>query len=173
MRRSTTFLVVLFSLATSPVHSQSVSLPLGGNLVYSNVDALTQIAIQGREGKRQVLRLQRDANVSANASPTALTIIAEIPNSAIVLVDKYRSTPGGLGMCKSGEESFLRIIAINRKPPIESLRVKLESCVDNIELASPGIEWQSTSYTLHIRWLSGPSLAQRPEELLFKMGTTM
>jgi hypothetical protein len=171
MCRSHAFLIVLLSLAASPARSQSVSLPLGGNLVYSNVNASTQIAIQGREGQGQFLRLQRDANVPAGASPTALTVIGEIPNSAIVLVDKYHSAPGGLGMCKSGEESFLRIIATNKKQPIESLRIKLESCIDNIELASPGIEWQSASYTLHVRWLSGPSLAQRPEELTLRMGT--
>ena|ERR1700682_2830670 len=171
MTRCPAFLTALLILAASPAQSQSVSLPLGGNLVYSNVSASTQISIRGREGQGHSLRLQRDANVPASAAPTTLTIIGEIPNSAIVLVDKYRSVPGGLGMCKSGEESFLRVIATNKDPPIESLRIKLGSCIDNIELASPGIEWESASSTLHVRWLSGPSLAQRAEELIFRIGS--
>src|SRR3954453_16324157 len=41
-----------------------------------------------------------------------------------------------------------------RKPPIESLRVKLKSCREEIELESPGIEWQAQTSALRVRWLS-------------------
>jgi hypothetical protein len=169
-RYPTLFLTAVLIVSASPTRSQSVSLPFGGDLVYSNVNGSTQVLIRGRAGQGHFLRLQRDANVPAGAAPTALTIIGEIPNVAIVLVDKYRSAPRGLGMCKSGEESFLRIIATNRDPPIESMRIKLESCIDSIELASPGIDWQTARSTLTVRWLTGPSLSQRPEELVFRIG---
>lgn len=170
MFRFAVVIVSLLTLGASTALSQQVSLPSGGNLLYSNGDAATKIVLQDKTGKAQTLRLQRDSNVAAKESPIAFNIVGEVANSALVLVDKYRSLPGGLGMCKSGEESFLRIVAITRKPPIESLRVKLESCIDNIELASPGIEWLPASSTLHIRWLSGPSLTQQPEELIVRVG---
>jgi hypothetical protein len=62
--------------------------------------------------------------------------VAEIPDSILIVVDAYYSIPGGMSYCQAGQESFLRVVSFSGKHPVETYRVKLESCRDNIELVS-------------------------------------
>jgi hypothetical protein len=117
-----------------------------------------------------VVRVQRDKDVSAKAEPTRVEVLGEVKDIAIILVDTHPSIPGGMSYCQAGEERFLRIISISKKPPEEAFCVKIESCRDNIELVSPGIEWLPESSILRIHWLLGPSAKGMPEVRTIRIG---
>src|SRR6185369_12194967 len=124
----------------APVQAQqTISLVGGGSFRVSTVGGWTQVEIR-REGGREILRLERDATVAPVSQPSRVQLIGEIPAAAIILVDTYPSVPGGMSLCQAGEESFLRIISLRRRPAIATLRVKLGSCRDDIELVSPGVD---------------------------------
>jgi len=74
-----------------------------------------------------------------------------------------------MSFCQAGEERFLRIILISKKPPVEKRRIKLSSCRDNIEMASPGIEWLPESSILRINWLQGPDTNGVSEERVLQI----
>lgn len=156
-------------LAVAVNAADSVALPAGGTVRYSTVNAKTRLEIRTPAGRRASLSVQRDATVAAQASPT-VKVIGEIDGSAIILLDTYPSIPGGMSYCQAGEEQFLRIISLAKHPPAETLRVKTGSCRENIELQSPGIEWQPESSTLRITWLQGPK-GGHPEVRVLHIGT--
>ena len=79
------------------------------------------------------------------------------------------SRPGGLSYCQAGEERFLRVISIIRRPARETLRIKLESCRDNIELATPGIAWEPERAALQLNWLQGPQAGGGPQTRTIKI----
>ena len=105
----------------------------------------------------------RDASIPAGTRPDNIEFVAEIDNRAIVFIDSYPSSPGGMSYCQAGQERFLRIASIVRKLAVETFHVKVESCRDNMELASSGIEWLPESATLRIHWLQGPDGSGTPE----------
>lgn len=113
--------------------------------------------------------IERDATVPESATPKKIKIVGVIKGIAIVLIDTYRSIPGGMSYCQAGSESFLRIVSIASKKPVETFHVKLESCRDNIELASPGIEWMPTSSEVVIHWLLGPGTSGKAETRTLKI----
>ncbi len=115
--------------------------------------------------------LERDSTVPETAPVVALRVIGEVPAAAIVLSDTYRSIPGGLSFCQAGKEQFLRVISIAHQNARETLRLKIASCRDNVELASPGIEWNQETATLNVHWLMGPDGRQRSEDRTYKVGT--
>lgn len=130
----------------------------------------TQLEIRSQTGTRYVVRVGRDADVPPTAVPMRVEIIGEVKDVAIILADTYPSMPGDMSYCQAGEERFLRIIAISQKPPEETLRLKIESCRDNLELASPGIEWLPESSLLRIHWLLGPAAKGLPEVRTIRIG---
>ena len=116
----------------------------------------TQLVIRTRAGKRYSLFVSRDSTVSNSVKPTAVKILGDIGEQTIVVKDVYPSIPGGMSLCQAGEESFLRVISLTERTPKETLKLKLESCRENLELDSKGIEWLPQTKTLRIHWLTGP-----------------
>lgn len=102
----------------------------------------------------RILPLKTDASVNPKNASATVEIVARVSNTTLLIQDTYSSRPGALSMCQAGQETFLRVIAL--APLKEMLSLKLASCRENIELASPGLEWQADSRALKIRWLSGP-----------------
>ena len=131
----------------------------------------TRLDIRTPVGTRHKLWLTRDATVARRARPTAVEVVGELKATAIVLLDTYPSVSGGsMSYCQAGEERFLRVISIVKPLPRETFRVKVVSCRDNVELASPGIEWQPASATLRIHWLQGAAPKGMPEERTLVIG---
>ena len=112
---------------------------------------------------------ERDSTVLADAKPQSIEKVAEVKDIAVVVVDTYPSIPLGLSYCQAGQERFLRVISLREKRPRETSRLKLESCRENIELASPGLEWAPNTSTLTIHWLQGPG-TQKPESRKLDVG---
>lgn len=142
--------------------------------------SLTAYVVQNKEqtiftvpkpsGGTSRVHVERDATVAAGQAPVSLKLVAEIPDSMLILIDSYQSIPGGMSYCQAGEESFLRVLSISGKRPVETYRTKLESCRDNLELASPGLEWSPETKTLDIHWLSAPGKGGKPEDRALKIG---
>ena len=114
-------------------------------------------------GNHYAVPAERDATVLKNTKPRKIKIVGEVKDVAVVLIDTYPSIPGGMSYCQAGEERFLRVVSLVKKTPVETFHTKLESCRDNIELASPGLAWSAESTTLVIHWLQGPTSPGKPE----------
>jgi len=121
-------------------------------------------------GGKSRLSVERDATVNPNSKPATITLVGEIPGSVLILTDVYPSIAGGLSYCQAGTESFLRVISTSGKRLHETYSTKLESCHDNIELASPGVKWLSATNTLEIHWLSAPGKAGQTENRTLVLG---
>ena len=126
------------------------------------------LSIRLSSGQEVRFAAERDGTVSPDVKPT-IEKVAEVKDVAVVIVDTYASISLGLSHCQAGEERFLRVISIREKPPRETSRLKLESCRDNIELASPGLEWVPETSTLTIYWLQGPA-THKPESRTLDVG---
>jgi hypothetical protein len=107
-----------------------------------------------------------DATVAAGAAPRRVEAIGELPGRAVVLVDRYPSVPGGLSMCQAGEESFVRVIGLAEARPRVTFAAKVGSCLQNIELADPGLEWRADTATLRIEWLANAAGTPETQELV-------
>jgi len=147
-----------------------VTLPSGGSIRYSSGASQTRLEISAAGKKLQRVNLARDSTVAAKSLPSDIRIVGEIQGKVIILVDTYPSISGGMSYCQAGDEKFLRVISIAKTPPKETLQLKLGSCRQNIELADPGMEWDSASSTLRIHWLLGPSQKEKPEERTIRIG---
>lgn len=123
----------------------------------------TQLVIRTRAGRRYSLLVSRDSTVSTAVKPKEVRIIGDIDEQTIIVKDVYPSIPKGMSFCQAGEESFLRVISLTAKPPRETLKLKLESCRESLELDSEGIEWKPETRTLRIHWLTGPGGNGAPE----------
>lgn len=167
---ASTLLLATFNYAADQVH-RPVAPSAGSSIDYSIKNSKTRFDIRDSTGKSYVVWVKRDATVSPEAQPTGVTVVGELKGAAIILIDTYPSIPGGMSYCQAGEEQFLRVISISKKPAKETFRVKTASCRDNIELASPGIEWQPDSSTLHIHWLLGPTLKTEPENRVIRISS--
>lgn len=130
----------------------------------------TWLEFRSKEGPSGGLHVMRDDSVSANAAPYRLEVVGNLGNSVVVLIDSYHSVPGGLSYCQSGEESFLRVLSFANKKPVETFRLKLESCRNTITLDSPGVEWLAQSYSIRINWLNGPTHQGRAESRVIRIG---
>lgn len=130
----------------------------------------TPLEVQSPSGTSYSVWVTRDASIPAGATPDNIEFVAEIGKRVIVFVDSYPSIRGGMSYCQAGHERFLRVASIARKLAVETFHVKVESCHDNIELASPGIEWMPESATLRIHWLQGPDGSGTPEARSIHIG---
>lgn len=131
----------------------------------------TRLEVRTRSGARYSLWVRRDAQASPTAAPTSVRVVGELEGVALLIVDTYPSVPGGLSYCQAGEESFLRVISLARGPPVETFRVKVGSCREDIELTPPGIEWDPGSATLTVHWLLGPTERGKPETRTVRIGS--
>lgn len=129
----------------------------------------SHLEIKTGDGGRYLLHIERDTTVSPKSAPTDVKVLGEVKGSAIIVIDSYQSFPGGMSYCQAGRERFLRVVAISKVPPREMWRVKLESCHDNIELATDGVEWIPESFMLKVHWLLGPTVAGKSEEWLLRV----
>ena len=129
----------------------------------------TRVDVQLDGGRRASMLLARDADVAAGSDPVAVTIVGVLPAAAIVLVDTYRSTAGGLSQCQAGEERFLRVVSLAEGNAAQTFALKVASCRTNLELGDPGIEWDTASRTVRVHWLTGPSGA--PETRAIRIDT--
>jgi hypothetical protein len=110
------------------------------------------LEIRFPHSKVQILPLKTDASVNPQTANATVELVASVSNKTLIIQDTHASRPGPLSMCQAGQESFLRVIRL--APLGEILSLKLASCRDDIELASPGLEWHADTATLKIRWLS-------------------
>jgi hypothetical protein len=154
---------LVLSVCAGAQGTESLKLPSGGTLSYQRQESETRFEVRAANGVREALAVTRDATVSPTSSPTNVKIIGEINTTTIILIDTYRSVSRGLSYCQAGEERFLRVLAMAGSQPLETLRIKLESCIGNIELGSPGVEWEPNSLVLKINWLQGPTAKGKPE----------
>lgn len=152
--RSWVSLLLLAVWLQAAMAQQAIVLPGGGRMTASVTPAATILKVRVSRSPAVAVTLKRDATVAKGTRAVGLKLIAEISGSAILLSDTYPSQPGGLSYCQSGEEQFLRVITTSGKRPIETYHVKLASCRDGIELASPGLTWSAQARTLKIQWLS-------------------
>ena len=124
--------------------------------------------------KRSPLVLPVDATVVPSSVPVAARLVGEVPGEALIVTDAHASRPGGMGLCQSGTERFLRVLRTDQGGggggAKETYRVKLESCRDDIELATPGLDWQPATGTLRIEWLQGPGVKGVAETRLLRIG---
>jgi hypothetical protein len=162
--------LVVFGGVVSSFAQQRVALASGDALTYSASGTETVFTIQKQHGRKSRLQVERDATVAGGAQPSSVKLIAETPHSLLVLTDTYPSIPGGMDYCQAGKETFLRVISIAGKRPVETYHVKLESCRDNVELGSPGVEWSADSKTLSIHWLSAPGQSGKAETRRLNVG---
>lgn len=167
--------VSVLALATGCAVAQardSVALPDGGTLSYATAGTKTRFEIRpDAHGKPYVLTVARDATVSAEAAPAKVDVLGSVRGVALILADTYASRPGGMSYCQAGEERFLRVISITRRPARETLRIKLESCRETIELASPGIEWKPERASLQLNWLQGPEAGGGSQMRIIKISS--
>lgn len=148
----------------------TVPLPSGGSVHYSTENSRTRLEVQARGAKPITVLLDRDKFVLPGADALNVRVIGEVKHGAIVLTDTYPSRPAGMSLCQAGEERFLRVITLSRHSGRETLRLKLESCRENLELASPGLEWQQEPPLVRIHWLAGPSKSGSPERRVIRIG---
>jgi hypothetical protein len=130
-----------------------------------------KIEIRTQRGATYSASFDVDGTVAPGAHPTDIKIVAELEGT-LLIVDTYASLPGGMSYCQAGEESFLRVVSTVSGVPEETTRIKLSSCRQNIELGSPGLEWQPGSSTLQLRWLSGPGTRGVPAQLTLRIGAS-
>lgn len=161
-------LLITLAAAIAAQADDSVGAVAGTSVTYTTEKSKTRIEITSESGRRYVIRAKRDATVSPGAK-AEVRVIGAVKGSAIVLIDSYPSLPGGMSYCQAGQERFLRVISMAKKQAEETLRIKVESCRENLELASPGIEWRPESSTLRINWLLGPSSRGSPEERTIRL----
>jgi len=120
-------------------------------LRYSTQGSRTIVQVPGKPAK---LSLERDATVAPGAAVSSWKVVGALGNDVVLVTDTYASKPGAMSYCQAGEEQFLRVIALKTRLR-ETFRTKVQSCRSDLELASPGIEWQPDKGALTIRWLSG------------------
>jgi hypothetical protein len=152
--RSWASLLLAVTLASSS--AETLKLPSGTLLSYFPGSGCTNFVVPSSGKGASNLCLQRDSTVAQDASPTSVSVVAEVPNVAIILKDTYDSIPSGMSYCQAGEEIFLRVIAVKGKQAKETYKQKVASCRQNIELADPGLTWSAESRTVTIHWISSP-----------------
>jgi hypothetical protein len=157
------FLAVLGCVATAEASGTSPRAGTSTVAAPAEQGSKRELVVRSASGTQYRVQVMRDDTVNPAAQPSEVQLIGESKDVALVVVDSYPSRPGGLSYCQAGKERFLRIISVAQKPPRETFRVKLESCRDNIELASPGIEWLPSSTAVRINWLLGPAKKGQPE----------
>lgn len=148
--------LLAFAAFATAYAQEPIALPGGVSLSYAAAGSKTRLVIRTQAGQSFPVSVGRDATVPAKAAPIKVEVFGTIKGLAFILADTYASRPGGMSYCQAGEEQFLRVISIARKPARQTLQIKLASCRDNIELASPGIAWKPEQATLQLDWLQGP-----------------
>jgi hypothetical protein len=130
----------------------------------------TRLRIRTGAGATYELTVARDTTVPPGAPPTRIEVVGELPGAAVVVDDTYPSAPLGMSFCQAGEERFLRVVATRDGRATETMRLKLASCRENLELATPGLEWLPDSSAVRVHWLLGPGGAGAPSVRTIRIG---
>jgi hypothetical protein len=142
----------------------------GGSIAYEAQDSMTLLSITTTEGKKYQISLPRDSNVASGVPPREMALVGQLDGSVLILTDSYPSIAGGLEYCEAGEEKFLRVISLVRKPVTQTYHTKLESCRQNITLADPGVQWSADQQILSIHWSSSRKGVGKPDDRKLKIG---
>jgi hypothetical protein len=118
-------------------------------------------------GRKVRIPVEGDQFVRADTG-VDVQVLAEL-GSSLAVIDTYLSRPGGGSYCQAGQERFLRIVRLDDAVPQVTLRLKLASCWQEIELTDAGVEWSPADSTLRVHWLLGPTRKMRPEELTLRL----
>jgi hypothetical protein len=131
----------------------------------------TRLDIRTASGRSYSLVVGRDSTVVPEASPAGTTVVGELTDAAVVVIDTYPSRPAGMSLCQAGEERFLRVVTLaDGDRADETARVKVASCRTNLELAASGVEWLADSAAVRVSWLLGPGGTGAPESRLIRLG---
>lgn len=143
----------------------------GRQVAGREVGGRTRLSIP-HAGGRWVVSVGRDETVAGDAEPSSVKVVGEIAGrpGAVVIVDRYSSRPGGMGRCQAGEESFVRVIGFARGRAVERFHEKLESCLEDVELASPGLRWDGAARTLEVDWISAPGRVGEAGQQTLRVG---
>jgi hypothetical protein len=114
----------------------------------------SNLLLSGAEGASLRVPLVTDATALPR-SATSVREVGRVPGRYLVIIDTHASRPQGMRRCQAGEEVWLRVISLGDTPR-EWQRIKLASCLDNIEAAEPPVSFNAASGTLEIRWIAGP-----------------
>ncbi|RZM17797.1 MAG: hypothetical protein EOO88_42395 [Pedobacter sp.] len=163
-------LLLLILASRSTRAQESISLPSGGMLTFNSNYGKTRFVIRNRNGAVSRFLGMRDSTVSPISNPTKVKIVGEVKDLALIVLDTYPSIPNGMSFCQAGQESFLRVISLTSKRPVETFKVKLESCRDGIELSADGVVWIPESSSIRVHWMVSPYLVGQPEMRVFKIG---
>ncbi len=140
-------LTIGLGMAAAP---DRVVLKNGGSLSTEPVRGGVLLRVHDRPDLAPELKLELDETVASGSRP-ALVLVGETGDGIVIVEDSYYSHAGGLSYCRAGREEFLRVLNLN-KPAKETLRLKLNSCLQNLELDDPGLLWSPESQVLEIRW---------------------
>jgi hypothetical protein len=155
------YLIISLALTCGPINAAEHSNAPAQRAIATSIikstgkEAKTHFVFS-RQGRTYGLWVPRDTSIAPQSKPNTVVVVGEVKN-AVILVDTYPSIAGGMGFCQAGEEQFIRIISFAAKAPAETWRLKIASCRENLDLASPGVEWLAEPATLNLHWLSGPN----------------
>jgi hypothetical protein len=171
--RTVFWVSLLLAIGASPLAKSETSAVTSdrGAAGHAASDYKIKLDIRSEAGVSYRVRVSRDGTVSRSAKPTKIEAIGEIAGVAVIFVDTYPSIPGGMSYCQAGEERFLHIVSIKKMPPIETFHEKIESCRDNFELASPGVEWLPESSTIRINKFPSPGATAASDSQTIRIGS--
>jgi hypothetical protein len=124
------------------------------------------VASEGTKPARLPLAL--DKTVATPARVLETRIVGEPAPGVFVVVDAFASKPEGLSRCKAGRERFLRLVRAMPGAARELATVKLESCLDDLEMAPDGLRYDEAAATLSVDWVGGPAAAT-PSQLIWRL----
>lgn len=128
----------------------------------------TRVELQVPNGRHITIALTRDSTVGSETPPNRVTILGEIRDVVVVLIDTYASQSGGMSYCQAGEEQFLRVVPLAHRDVRDFATIKVASCRENLELADDGIQWDLPSRSIRVHWLAGPN--GKPEVRNIRIG---
>jgi hypothetical protein len=145
-------LLALFArLATGEVAPRNVQLSSGGRLRFEIRGNRTLVEWTGRykNEPRQQLLLPRDADVDSGSPVLHAELVGEKAGKVYIVTNSYRSRPGPMSYCQSGEERYIRVLVRGSRLR-ETFSLKVQSCRENLEVSGEGIRWDSAASRLSI-----------------------
>lgn len=137
---------------------------------HSRETAKIRFEVKTQPTSSYVISVRRDENVSFGTTPDKVGLIGDFSGASAVLVDAYPSSTSDASNCHAGQERYLRVLSISKKPSEEVFSMKIASCDDTVELAAPGVGWIPESRTVHIRWYLDAVWKVGPEAKVIQLG---
>ncbi len=115
--------------------------------------SLSLIALLGSCDDRGWPKLVPGSQVLAGAKPEVKTIARG--ETWAWITESYPSKPQGMSRCQAGKEVYLRLLEKAGKKFQQKAQRKIESCLDDIELAENGLRWDGEAKRLTLQILGG------------------